>query len=325
MTSVSTPPHGILLVDKPKGPTSHGVVAAARRALGTRKIGHAGTLDPMASGLLVLGVGHATRLLTFIVGADKEYFATVRLGESTTTEDAEGELVSRADPAAIDLVADDRIDAAMAALRGDMLQVPSAVSAIKVDGKRAYQRVREGEQVELEARAVRIDEFELLAPPARRAAGRDGAPAATIDLDVRVVCSSGTYVRALARDLGDALGVGAHLTALRRSRVGGFHIDEAISLPGLGDGPADADTHPEATTRIRLQSPAEAARRILPSIELTEGEAIDLGHGKRVRRELAQPPAVPAAAFAPSGRLVGVVTWQGGAFRPLMNMPEEAS
>lgn len=317
MTSPSPAANGVLVVDKRGGPSSHGVVSGARKALGTRKIGHAGTLDPMASGVLVLGVGAATRLLTFIVGADKEYFATVRLGVQTNTEDAEGEITATATPEQVDAAVDDeRLAEAMAAFRGEIDQVPSAVSAIKVDGKRAYQRVRDGEEVELASRRVTISAFELL--DRRAATGPDARGA--IDLDVRVSCSSGTYVRALARDLGDSLGVGGHLTALRRTRVGGFTIDESVAqddlVPG-DDGPSPATS--------RLIPVAAAARRILPALELNAEEAVDLGHGKRVRRGVSEALETPAAAFAPDGRLVGVVTREGDALRALMNVPEATS
>lgn len=344
MTEAVTPPHGLLIVDKPTGPTSHGLVARARRALGTRKIGHAGTLDPMASGLLVLGVGHATRLLTFVVGADKEYLATVRLGVATSTEDAQGEVTAVAPASAVRRLDRARLAAAMAGLRGEGDQVPSAVSAIKVDGRRAYARVRDGEDVTLAPRRVRIDAFELLdargpVPAAGDTDDPDGlasSGAIALDLDVRVACSSGTYVRALARDLGAALGVGAHLTALRRTRVGPFTIDEAVTLadPAAGEGlgtdpgsePGSAEAGPagvrDAGPVSRLLAPADAARRILPALDLTADEARDLGHGKRVRRGDGPPTA---AAFAPDGRLVGVVVREGAAYRPLMNLPEATS
>src|SRR5690606_8025379 len=201
---------GILLVDKPGGLTSHDVVARTRRAFGTHKVGHAGTLDPMATGLLVIGVEGATRLLTYIVGADKTYFATIRLGQSTVTDDAEGEIIQDADAGAIREITTTQIATGMAALTGEIAQVPSAVSAIKVDGRRAYDRVRAGEQVELKSRSVTVARFDVLA--ARHGEGY-------LDLDVVVDCSSGTYIRALARDLGASLGVGGHLTVLRRTRI----------------------------------------------------------------------------------------------------------
>jgi len=205
---VSAPPQnptpGILLVDKPQGITSHDVVSRARKLVGTRKVGHAGTLDPMATGLLILGVNAATRLLTYIVGLDKQYTATIRLGESSSTDDAEGELSPRVDAAALAAVTDAAIAAAAAALTGDILQRPSSVSAIKVDGRRAYSLVREGETVELAERPVTVSAFDIL--EIRRGG--------SVDVDVRVDCSSGTYIRALARDMGESLGLGGHLTAL---------------------------------------------------------------------------------------------------------------
>ena len=238
---------GILLVDKPQGITSHDVVSRMRRLAGTRKIGHAGTLDPMATGLLVLGVNNATRLLHYLVGLDKEYFATIRLGWNTTTDDAEGEPLAAASVDALAAATDAAIGHGIEALTGPIDQVPSAVSAIKVAGKRAYQRVRDGEVVELSPRRVTVSAFESVGR-------RDGD--GFIDLDVRVECSSGTYVRALARDLGAALGTGGHLTALRRTRIGRFGVDEAGALEGF-----EVARH--------LMSPADAARRALPVVEVT--------------------------------------------------------
>ena len=273
-------PAGILLVDKPEGITSHGVVARVRRVAGTRKVGHAGTLDPMATGVLVIGVESATRLLTFLVGADKEYTATIRLGAATSTDDREGETIATADAADLAAVDDARIDSAVAALTGQIDQVPSAVSAIKVAGERAYARVRAGESVELAARRVTIREFDVLAR--RRSAE-------ALDLDVRVVCTSGTYIRALARDLGAALRVGGHLTALRRTRVGPLRIADAVGLGDLAEHGASA----------ALVSPASAARRLFPAVELDSVQARDLANGKR----LALPDVVdgsPVAAIAPT-------------------------
>lgn len=216
-----TAPDGLVVVDKPSGMTSHDVVARVRRLAGTRKVGHAGTLDPMATGVLLVGVERATRLLGHLALTDKAYDATIRLGVATVTDDAEGETVAEHDASGI---ADEAIEAAMTALRGDILQRPSSVSAIKVDGVRSYARVRGGEDVELAARPVSVPRFDVLA--ARRGDG-------VVDLDVAVECSTGTYVRALARDLGDALGVGGHLTALRRTRVGPFGLDRARTLEQL--------------------------------------------------------------------------------------------
>lgn len=210
--------NGLVIVDKPPAWTSHDVVARVRRLVGTRKVGHAGTLDPMATGVLVLGVGRATRLLGHLQLADKTYTATVRLGVATVTDDAEGEVLSTADTSAIDTA---RIRAQAAALTGTIDQVPSAVSAIKVDGVRSYARVRSGEEVDLPARRVQVRRFEV--GQLRRSDGYT-------DVDIEVDCSSGTYIRALARDLGSVLGVGGHLTALRRTRVGGIDLSQARTL-----------------------------------------------------------------------------------------------
>src|SRR6185436_14767193 len=202
--------------------TSHDVVARIRRLAKTRRVGHGGTLDPMATGVLIIGVNRATRLLTYVIGATKSYAATIRLGQSTITDDAEGDLTASA---SVDAVTDEAIHAGLAAQRGEIDQVPSAVSAIKVDGKRAYKRVREGEAVELPPRRVTISRLEVL--DIRRAVpGADDV----IDVDIEVDCSSGTYIRAIARDLGSALAVGGHLTALRRTAVGRMTLAEAVTL-----------------------------------------------------------------------------------------------
>ena len=296
-------PNGILLVDKPQGITSHDVVARTRRALGTKKVGHAGTLDPMATGLLVLGVGPSTRLLTHLVGLDKAYEATIRLGQATTTDDAEGEIVAER---AVGGLTEAGIRDAVAALTGEILQRPSSVSAIKVDGRRAYDRVRAGEAVELAARRVTVSAFEVVGLPAPL---RDGA--ATIDIDVRVACSSGTYVRALARDLGEALEVGGHLTRLRRIRVGPFAVEEALPVPDFGE--------PYGGEPL---APAEVAGRLFPVLRLDAGQAVDLANGKRLA--VAHPDAATAAAVAPDGRLVGLVAIREGATRVLTNFPAEA-
>ncbi|WP_374256824.1 tRNA pseudouridine(55) synthase TruB [Agromyces sp. C10] len=291
---------GILLVDKPRGMTSHDVVARIRRLAGTRKVGHAGTLDPMATGLLVIGVDSATRLLHHLVGLDKEYLATVRLGWGTTTDDAEGEALAAAPAYAIAAVTGEAITARMAEQTGVIEQVPSAVSAVKVDGKRAYQRVRDGEQVELKARTVTVTAFELLDTRAG-----DG----WLDLDVRVACSSGTYVRALARDLGAALGVGGHLTALRRTRIGRFDVAEAGSLEGFD-------------VAARRLAPAEAARRALPVVVIDDDAARDLRHGKRIDAP-ADAGDGPLAAIGPGGVLVAIVERRGPQLKVVTGFPAE--
>jgi tRNA pseudouridine55 synthase len=229
---------GLVIVDKPGGMTSHDVVGRCRRIFGTRRVGHAGTLDPMATGVLVIGIERATKILGLLSGASKSYAATIRLGQKTSTEDAEGELLQEV-PA--EQLTNASIAAAIAGLRGDIMQVPSTVSALKVGGQRAYRLAREGHTVEIPARPVRIDRFEILA------ARRHGH---LIDLDVEVDCWSGTYIRALARDLGDALAVGGHLTALRRTRVGRFGLDQARSLDELAEQPQLSCTLDEACLQM---------------------------------------------------------------------------
>ena len=290
---------GILLVDKPGGLTSHDVVARTRRAFGTRKVGHAGTLDPMATGLLVIGIEGATRLLTYIVGAEKTYEATIRLGAVTSTDDAEGEILHRADESALAAIEEAAIDAGVAALTGAISQVPSAVSAIKVDGRRAYDRVRAGEEVVLPARDVVVSRFDVVA---RR---RDDH---AIDLYVVVDCSSGTYIRSLARDLGAALGVGGHLTALRRTRVGPFDVRDAVTIDALEGAP--------------VLTPGAAAGRVLSVLPVTADEARDLRHGKRLAGQAARLDGPLAAAVEDDGTLVGIVEKRGADVKSAMNMPE---
>jgi len=293
---------GLLLIDKAQGWTSHDAVARTRRLAGTRKVGHAGTLDPMATGLLVLGINSATRLLTYVVGLDKEYTATIRLGQSTTTDDAEGDELTRATARHIDAIAPAAVAVAIGALTGEISQQPSAVSAIKVDGKRAYARVRAGEDVQLESRPVTVSAFELLS-----STRQDGF----LDLSVRVECASGTYIRALARDLGLALGVGGHLTVLRRTRIGPFHIGDAATLEQVK----------VADDLIPL---ADAATRLLPRLNLSAAQAIDLGHGKRIAVDSGETKTGPVAAIDPEGRLVGLVEYRGDQAKSLLNFPPDA-
>ncbi|MGX9790962.1 tRNA pseudouridine(55) synthase TruB [Mycobacterium sp. MMS18-G62] len=250
---------GLVVVDKPAGITSHDVVGRCRRIFGTRKVGHAGTLDPMATGVLVVGIERATKILGLLTATDKSYAATIRLGQTTSTEDAEGEVLQTV---SADAVTDTQIEAAVGALRGDIEQIPSAVSAVKVGGKRAYKLAREGQTVELAARRIRVDRFEVLA--VRR---HDGL----VDVDVEVDCSSGTYIRALARDVGAALGVGGHLTSLRRTRVGRFGLDEAHTLDDLAEQP-------------RLSySLDDACLQSFPRRDLTAEEAEDTRHGRSLK------------------------------------------
>jgi tRNA pseudouridine55 synthase len=288
---------GIVVVDKPRGPSSHTVVAMARRALGTKKVGHAGTLDPLATGVLVLGINSATRLLTFLVGDDKTYEATIRLGSSTVTDDIEGDETHRAQPEELAALVDDDIHTAIAGLTGEILQRPSAVSAIKVDGQRAYDRVRSGEDVELAERAVTVSRFDVR--EIRRTLD-------AIDLDVVVDCSSGTYIRALARDLGSTLGVGGHVTELRRTRSGIFSIDSAVTPDDIAD---DA-----------IVSSASVASQIFPVWTLTESEERDIRHGKHI------PTTTPDSrriAAVRNDELVAVVAVRDGVTRIECGFPRD--
>ncbi|HET8957232.1 MAG TPA: tRNA pseudouridine(55) synthase TruB [Microcella sp.] len=302
---------GLLLVDKPAGLTSHDVVARARRALGTRKVGHAGTLDPAATGLLTLGAGPATRLLTYLVGLDKQYTTTIRLGSATTTDDAEGEVLGAPAPAAaLAAVTDERMAAGVAQLTGEIEQVPSAVSAIKVDGRRAYDRVRAGEEVELASRRVTVSRFSI--ESVRR------TPDA-IEVDAVVDCSSGTYIRALARDLGRALGVGGHLTALRRTRVGPFTVSDptAITLDAL------VTAGENGSAASLLASPADVAARLFPVLRTSDEQTRDLAHGKKLDG-LDAPDASPVAAVDTAGRLVALLSVERGRGRILTGFPQDS-
>ena len=282
---------GLIVVDKPGGMTSHDVVARIRRLARTRRVGHGGTLDPMATGVLVIGVGRATRLLTYVIGAGKSYTATIRLGQATITDDVEGE-VTATTPAGG--VTDEGIRAALAASTGEIDQVPSAVSAIKIDGQRAYKRVRDGETVALAARRVTISRLDVLAI-------RRDTPD-VVDVDVDVTCSSGTYIRAIARDLGVALGVGGHLTALRRTAVGGFTLAEAATLPELEERAPEVVDLPIAA----------AARRFFPVREAGVDEAKVLSHGGPL-----DPAGIdgPYAVFGPDGNLIAIVRERAGRAR----------
>ena len=271
---------GLVIVDKPSDWTSHDVVGRLRRLAGTRKVGHAGTLDPMATGVLVLGVNRATRLLGHLMLTEKEYLATIRLGASTITDDKEGDVTAET-PA--DHLTDEEIRVAIGPFRGDIEQVPSSVSAIKVDGKRSYARVRAGEDVALKPRPVHVEVYEVLAI---RTEGTFR------DVDVRVVCSSGTYIRALARDLGEALGVGGHLTALRRTRVGQFTLEHARTLEQLADefGVVDIGT---------------AARLTFPAFEADDTQAADIRFG-RALAAVDLGAEGPVAVFAADGEFLAL-------------------
>ncbi len=291
--------HGLVIVDKPGGMTSHDVVARIRRLAGTRRVGHAGTLDPMATGVLVVGVEKATRLLGYLTLAEKEYLATIRLGQSTTTDDAEGEITGGGPAAA--MPARDEIARAVAALTGPIMQVPPAVSAVKVAGQRAYRLTRAGAAPELAARPVTVYEFTVA--DVRPVEG-DGEVGGLLDLDATVRCSSGTYIRALARDLGNALGTGGHLVRLRRTRVGGYRAEDARTLEQLAE-------------RFEVVPLAQAAQAAFPRRDLSEDEARRLAHGGRLA-PAATAATGPTAAYAPDGTLVALLTEESGQARPLV-------
>ncbi|MEX0914188.1 MAG: tRNA pseudouridine(55) synthase TruB [Demequina sp.] len=296
------PTPGLVLVDKPQGWTSHDVVGKMRSLAQTKKVGHAGTLDPMATGLLILGVGKATKLLTYVVGHDKTYTATVRLGQRTVTDDAEGDVVETTDASA---VTDQQIARAVTHLTGDIQQAPSAVSAIKVDGQRAYKRVRDGEDVTLSARPVTVHRFDV------QDIRHDGS---VVDVDIEVEVSSGTYVRALARDLGEALGVGGHLTGLRRTAVGEWGIGQAASI-------GDLEAMRDEGAALPLVDLSSAARAVLPAIEVSAQDATALGFGQFIDHAnhpdwLSDAPV--AAAIAPHGEVVALVERKRGRVGPVL-------
>jgi tRNA pseudouridine55 synthase len=252
---------GVLIIDKPAGWTSHQVVAKVRRLAGSRKVGHAGTLDPMATGVLMIGIGKATRLLGYLALTEKAYQATIRLGVSTVSDDAEGAVTGLAGAQG---VTDDQIETALAGLRGELMQVPSAVSAIKIDGVRSYAKVRSGQDVALAPRQVTISRLDVVG---RRDVQADSIT--IIDLDVLVECSSGTYVRALARDLGTILRTGGHLTALRRTRVGSFILDEAQTLE-------------DAERALRIVPLEDVVRSSFATLTVTETQANYIRYGRRL-------------------------------------------
>jgi tRNA pseudouridine55 synthase len=307
-------PSGLVIVDKPGGMTSHDVVARIRRLAGTRRVGHAGTLDPMATGVLVVGVEKATRLLGYLTLTEKEYAATIRLGQSTSTDDAEGDITGTASTADVSAAA---LAKAVAGLTGEIQQVPPAVSAIKVDGQRAYQLTRAGAAPELAPRPVTVYEFTVTAV-------RPAKADALIDLDATVRCSSGTYIRALARDLGATVGTGGHLTRLRRTRVGGYGLDQAHTLDQLASS-------------FEVLPLAQAASAAFPGRQLTEDEARRLAHGGRLAASAGAgaagagadvtggggaaavtDPRTPTAAYAPDGTLIALLTEESGQARPLV-------
>ncbi|SEG61726.1 tRNA pseudouridine synthase B [Thermomonospora echinospora] len=281
---------GLVIVDKPAEWTSHDVVARLRRLAGTRRVGHAGTLDPMATGVLVVGIDKATRLLGHLALTEKVYEATIRLGQSTNTDDAEGEITAAAPAGA---VTDAELTTAIKALTGEILQVPPQVSAIKVNGQRAYKMARKGEEVELAARPVTVSEFMVTA--VRRAGD-------LIDVDATITCSSGTYIRALARDLGAALGTGGHLTALRRTRVGPYGLDLARTLDQLAE-------------RCEVLPIGDAVAAAFPRRDVTAEQARTVAHGGRLPAAGLGPG--PVGVFAPDGALLALVEEQGKVAKPL--------
>lgn len=275
---MSDAPSGVLVVDKPQGRTSHQVVSRVRWLLGTRKVGHAGTLDPMATGVLVVGIGRGTRLMGHLALHDKRYVATVRLGESTDTDDADGTIISSHDASGLTAAG---VEKAAAAYRGEIDQVPSSVSAIRIDGKRAYDRVRAGEQVTIEPRRVTIERLDILDV---RAQG------ARVDVDIDVECSSGTYIRSIARDLGRDLGVGGHLTRLRRTRVGAFDLTDAVDVYASDDRPS-------------VMSLAAAVQRAMPVRQVSSADATLVAHGRMIEAPIDQSPT---GIIGPDGRLLAL-------------------
>ena len=283
---------GIALIDKQQGFTSHYVVAKLRKLLGTKKIGHAGTLDPMATGLLLMGVGAGTKLMQFLSRLDKTYLATIRLGASSSTDDAQGELEELRDASQ---VSREQLETEILKLTGNIEQVPSSVSAIKVDGKRAYDLVRAGEEVVLKSRRVTVSRFEIVGEPL--------VVDKYLDINVEVDCSSGTYIRALARDLGEALGVGGHLTALRRTRIGSFEVSNAR----------------EITQEPTLVTNLEVLKTLMPEVAISQQQEIDLRHGKRLALEIYE-----ASCATANGRLVAVIEPVGSEVKSSVVFPEEA-
>ena len=339
------PRPGLLVIDKPAGITSHDVVSRVRRLGRTRKVGHGGTLDPMATGVLVIGIGKATKLLTWVSGHSKEYRATIRFGVATNTDDAEGIVTAAMGCASL---SESDLEAALAPLRGDIMQVPTTVSAIKVNGQRAYALARAGQDVELVARPVRISRLEVLTPPRPaecllEETDTDNAPdeqvpsgpVRVVDVDVIVECSSGTYVRALARDAGAALGVGAHLTALRRTRVGDFPLDDALTLDELARAVEESSAGEGEEPVLPLIPLGRAALDMFPALALSEAEAGAFAHGQAPRRSRGQltqwaaavgyalegtsdEEASPIAATSPSGEVLGLLRVDGTRLRTVL-------
>ncbi len=304
MKRADQPPLGFVFIDKPAGVTSHDVVARVRRMLGTRRVGHAGTLDPMATGVLVLGIGRATRLLSLASAADKSYRAVIRLGQSTTTDDAEGECTATATASHVD---HDEVRAAAAQFVGHIMQRPSAVSAVKIDGKRAYARVRSGEDVTLPPRPVVVHEFEVeqLTRPA------DGS--AALDVQVRVRCGSGTYVRALARDLGEVLGVGGHLTSLRRIESSGISLADCVPLAEFEGA---QQVHPAIEVLGNWLPVVRADDAVIARLRHGQQVALDAFAGDRSPRSMTEGDAERWAVASGDDEVVAIATVTGATVQP---------
>ncbi len=281
---------GFLVVDKEPGMTSHDVVAIARKALGTRKVGHAGTLDPMATGVLVLGFNNGTRLLQYITDGEKSYTATIVLGASTTTDDHEGEILTTVDATHI---SDEEIEAGLRAMVGEIMQRPTKVSAIKVGGKRAYDLARQGEEFELPARPVKISELRI-----KEIQRNDSG----VSVDIEVTCSAGTYIRAIARDLGETLGVGGHLNKLRRTRVAGFTLDRSIDIAQLKSG---------SFSPLELVDVAQAT---FPMRTVNESEVTELGFGRSISPS---DSTAITAAISQEKQLIALVENRAGFAKPI--------
>jgi tRNA pseudouridine55 synthase len=282
--------HGFLVVDKQPGMTSHDVVSVARRSLGTRKVGHAGTLDPMATGILVLGFNNGTRLLQYITDGDKDYLATIVLGSATVTDDSQGEVINTTDASHI---SDQQIEDEIAKMRGKILQRPSSVSAVKIDGERAYNRVRSGEDVVLPAREVTISTLEIL--QIRRMGS-------AIEVDIHVTCSAGTFIRAIARDCGAALGIGGHLNSLRRTRIAGFGLERAVTLDQL------------KSKDFETLDVADVARSTFAVREIALDEKIELSFGRALA---ANPDNNIYAGIDSSNQLIALLQNVEGKAKPI--------
>jgi len=296
---------GFLVIDKDKDFTSHDVVALARKSLKEKRIGHAGTLDPMATGVLVLGVGHATRLLSFITDGSKTYLAKIRLGSATNTDDAQGEIISTVQPEKIAAITDLLITQELAKRTGDILQRPSSVSAIKVDGVRSYKRVRDGEAVELEARPVHIFNQQVI---------KISRTADFIDVEIEVTCSAGTYIRAIARDLGDVLNVGGHLTQLRRTHVGTFTIENSITSTDLKNG-----------KEPKVMQLVDAVRSLFKVREITDDEEISIFHGRAIDQTSESINSDRQAAINSVGEVIAILEPRDGRLHPSIVFPKAES